>query len=246
MANADDELAQAGDEKDLAERLNEAQRGLKRLLEVNRKFHSTLTDKKVRAAELREENKNLQLRLECRTVEEKSRKAQLEQLQAKMHGEQSQQQADTLSMQKNVMVIQEKIALLNDENMHLSERHKGNKAKIAEQLGVMKALEKRIKELCRHIEFMAGHLNEAQVELQNNSVSRSQEDQRSVGGGSHAGDLDHNHSQVLSPSAPASIQDFYNLPGLNLQKLLGEDAHILTTSRSPSPPQQRPTSGGRS
>merc|ERR1712093_543778 len=104
-------------------------------------MHGTLSDKKRQAAVLDAENQRMRERLESRVVEEKNRKLQLEDLHVKLHGELSgRQQVENLQMQKNMLSIQEKITTLNEENVHVGETHKANKAKLADQLGVMRAL----------------------------------------------------------------------------------------------------------
>lgn len=217
-------------ERKLGDQLNEAQKSLKKLLDVNRKLHSSLAEKKLRGKALTDENAKLRLCLESREVEEKGRRMQLEDIQEALQVEQSTQQHETLQLQKNVMHLQEEITVMNEENVRIGEKHKTEKVKIVEQQSLMKALDRRVKELSRHIEFMAGHLNEAQIEMANAVVR----------GDSAPGLSDESKAQTSGDHTAAlqvaTLQDFFNLPGLNLKKLLGDEAHVVTSgARSMSP-----------
>merc|ERR1719456_51946 len=124
------------------------------------------------------------------------------------------------------MVMQEKIVTLNSENARYVERHRVNKANIADQVSTMKGLDKRIRELSRQVEFMQGHLNEAQLELTNSLRGDSySDDQRSVCASSQAGDVAGvvsvaPASAPIVSSPPQTLADFKRLPGLDLRTLL--------------------------
>merc|ERR1711959_600101 len=170
-------------------------------------------------------------RLNSYNVEEKSRRRQLAEIQENLRVEQAVQQSDTLHMQKNVMILQERVSVMNEENQRLGEKHKTYKLKIAEQQNLMKSLDKRIKDLSRQVEFLSGHLNEGHLEMSNPSVHGDSvvlsEDQRSQAGFSQAGV---GGQTAPTSGQPQSIQDFYNLPGLDLEALLGDSGKNVAGS----------------
>lgn len=232
------------------EKLSEQQKRLKKLMEVNRKLHSTLAAKKILAAQLKKGNEEMMQRLEARELEEMGRHRQLQELQAKLQREQTSQQAETLQLQKAVMGLEEKIEHITEENHELNERHKQSKATIAEQQSTIKHLTRRTKELSRHIEFMSGHLHEA--------VTADGDTHGGLDGGRSIQGSEMQHSPTRqSPrrqkgDKPKRLSEFKRLPGLDLELLLGADAMSIlnpdrpTTpndaDRAPSPAFQRPTS----
>jgi len=208
-ASADERKAA---ERQLQDKLNETQKRLKALMEVNRKLHSTLAEKKIHAAELKKANEQMLAKLEAREVEEMGRQKQLEELEAKLQIEQTGSQQETLDLQKKVMSLEERIELVNEENTQFGERHKQNKATIAEQSDTMKNLTRRSKELLRQIEFLSGHLNESQLAEMGGDLRLQPT------GGDSPGRRD-----TRTRQKPKSIEDFKNLAGLDLTKLLGQE-----------------------
>lgn len=223
-------------ERQVQEKLREAGKRLKTLVDVNRKLHKSLSEKKARAAELRKANEEMEPKLEAREMEEAGRHRQLHELHVRQQHPPQQQQLHEL--QKAVLALEEKIEAVNEENLALGQRHKDIKESIADKKNSMKMLQRRGKELARHLEFMAGHLNEAQLML---GMARPSSGSGGYGRG----------GKPRQRTAP--IIDFRRLPGLDLEKLLGEDASIanvtlaraattaspsLSRDRSPSPAQK--------
>lgn len=247
------QVSAPANERQAQEKLSEAQRRLKKLMDVNRKLHTTLADKKIRAAEMKKQNDEMLAKLESREVEELGRHRQVQELQGKLHGDQTSQQVETLQLQKAVMLLEERIEKLNEENLLLGERHKATKAQIVDQQNAMKMLQRRAKELSRHIEYMAGHLNEVQAAQLMELAATDDGDENRPNIESRA--TDSSDSPTKEPhQKPRAVTDFKRLPGLDLTKLLGEDApsekekrsSVRTGSAASTAERERPTSPNRS
>merc|ERR1719265_2969412 len=89
----------------------------------------------------------------------------------------------------------------------MSETHRREKKKLDEQQQKMKMVTKRTKDLCKHIDFIATHLNEAQDALGKEAAQNGQPKLEYV--------------------------DYRNLPGLHLAKLLLDDKTKKPRSESP-------------
>eukprot|EP00746_Dinoflagellata_sp_MGD_P163495 gnl/MRDRNA2_/MRDRNA2_91560_c0_seq1.p1 gnl/MRDRNA2_/MRDRNA2_91560_c0~~gnl/MRDRNA2_/MRDRNA2_91560_c0_seq1.p1 ORF type:complete len:246 (+),score=69.07 gnl/MRDRNA2_/MRDRNA2_91560_c0_seq1:66-740(+) len=177
-------------------KLEAAQKHLEVLLSVNRKLLSSVSEKERLVNQIKEDNKALRLKMECRGVEDPMRKQRIDELQAKLSKEHS-QQADTVRTGSKVAILEQKIEGLNQDNLKKSETHRREKKKLDEQQQKMKMVTKRTKDLCKHIDFIALHLNEAQTAISNEAAQNGQPKLEYV--------------------------DYRNLPGLHLSKLLLDD-----------------------
>lgn len=166
------------------------------LLSVNRKLLSSVSEKERLVNQMKQENSALRVKMECRGIEEPMRKQRIDELQGKLSKEHS-QLADTVRSGAKVAMLEEKIEALNQDNVKLSDTHRKEKKKLDEQQQKMKMVTKRITDLSKHIDFIATHLNEAQVAL-----------------GKEAEKNGEPKSEYI---------DYRNLPGLHLSKLLLED-----------------------
>lgn len=192
------------------EKLESAQKRLAMLLDVNRRLHRDLAVKTELGEKMKGENKQLRSKMEGRGVEEPARRVRIEELQSRLQKEGSTQNM-TAKMQAKVASLEEEIGTLNQTNLKLSDQHRIDKAKITEQQTKMKMLNKRIKELSKHIEFIANHLNEAQVEMRKDAEEAATEE-----------GPDANERKKALAAFPAFV-DYRNLPGLHLSKLLAEE-----------------------
>jgi len=194
-------------------KLEAAERQVAMLLSVNRKLLTSVTEKERAVNQMKEENKALRVKMQCRGIEEPIRKNRIDELQLRLSTQQP-QQADTARTSSRVTTLEEKIDALNKDNLKLSDTHRRDKKKVDEQQTKMKMLTKRTKELCKHIDFIATHLNEAQVALNKEAEQKGEKGSEYV--------------------------DFRNLPGLHLAKLLLEGKLKAQSSKaaleSTSPP----------
>lgn len=223
----------------LQQTLRERQHRLQQLMQVNRKLHAAVGEKKSRTEELRKKNDDLEKKLQAREAEETGRARQLQDLQSTLQGDKSLWKLEAHELQKQATVTSERIEALNEENMALSEFHRDYKTKVADQEHSMKMLMHRSQELVRLIEFMANHLNEAQEKLLSGQE------------GSLA--VEYGRSPRSAPGKQIrrwKKVDFTRLRGLDLQKLLGEDARmdslVLSGGKHRTPQSSRPGSSRHS
>jgi len=197
----------------LHETLQEKHHRLQQLMQVNRKLRTTFDAKKSKTDELKMQNDELERKLQAREAEESGRARQLLELQVALQGEGATvRKKEAEELQKQASALQEKIEALNEENLALGEKHKDAKSKVADQENSMKMLNRRSQELVRLIELMAGHLNEAQQKA-------------------HPGQPLPALRAGAGPQGRAGLVDFTRLPGYDLQKLIGEDAHLNSTGK---------------
>lgn len=216
----------------ISDRTNQAQKRLDMLSEVNRRLNRALVDKKVLAERLRTSNTAMTDRLQCRSVEGPARSQQISELQEKLQGEQSHQQTGTLEMSKKVLLLEEKIAALSTVNAELQERHRADRALIAEQQAAVKQKSKQARELTRHIEFMEGAtydrgdtmsvVSDASEMLPDGGRRWSVDSRESPGHGAQVGQASALLKKGKGTGPLATIDDYRRLPGLNLKRLLGE------------------------
>lgn len=212
----------------ISDRTNQAQKRIDMLCEVNRRLNKALVEKKVLADKLRKTNTSMADRMKYRGVEGPARSQQIGELQEKLQGEQSHQQTGTLEMSKKVLLLEEKIAALSTVNTELQERHRADRALIAEQQASAKQKSKLMRELTRHVEFMEGAsydrgdtvsvVSDASEPLDGRRWSMASNAEGAQG---KQGPLD--LARLKANKAPlATIDDYRRLPGLNLKRLLGE------------------------
>jgi len=159
-------------------------------------------------------------RVKHRSVEGPAREARIEQLVSKLQGEQSQQQTGTLQMSKKILMLEEKIAALTAVNAELQEKHRTDRAVLAQQHVEIKQKSKQVKELSRQIEFMEGRVD-ANLRMETMSMSDSASVVESQAGSQYSPGRGSLKSAAAS-QVPLTIEDYRKLPGMNLQYLLGE------------------------
>merc|ERR1719487_364338 len=196
----------------LHETLQEKHYRLQQLMQVNRKLRTTFDAKKSKTDELKMQNNELERKLQAREAEESGRARQLQELQMALQGDATVRKKEAEELQKQASALQEKIEALNEENLALGEKHKDAKSKVADQENSMKMLNRRSQELVRLIELMAGHLNEAQQKA-------------------HPGQPLPALRAGAGQQGRAGLVDFTRLPGYDLQKLIGEDAHLNSSGK---------------
>lgn len=210
----------------VVDRINQAQKRLDMLCEVNRKLNKALVEKKVLAQKLKGSNNGQADRIRYRAVEAPARAVQIGELQEKLQGEQSHQQTGTLEMSKKVLLLEEKINALTTVNTELQERHRANRALIAEQQIAVKQKSKQARDLNRAIEFMEGTApldNRDNVSVMSDASEAIGADatQRRWSAANGEGDAS-GKFPGKGKGQNLTMDDFRRLPGLNLKKLLGD------------------------
>mmetsp|Transcript_120206 Transcript_120206/g.208713 ORF Transcript_120206/g.208713 Transcript_120206/m.208713 type:complete len:283 (+) Transcript_120206:3-851(+) len=203
---ADVTLIKAGDRQaECCRRIVEAESRLDAVLQVNRTLHSALNEKKRLLAESQEASKLLRSRLDGRAVEDPSRKAYIEELQGRVQaatipevfarGEvRNERDREIRQLERDMAKLEGRVSNLNADNLDLSEHHREDRLKMVELQGRLRTLGKRERELAKHLDFLATRLNEAMEK----AVAE---------GGDKQGE-----EQI----------DFRNIPGLCLNKLVGQ------------------------
>lgn len=179
------------------------------VLEVNRRLHAALAEKKSLLKESQEEIKNLNSLLQRREVEEPARRHYIEEMQESAVSENSGAAGRELKMMlRDIVKMEAKVNTTNEDNLILSEKHRLDRARMAEQQSRLRTLGKRERELAKNLDHLATKLNEAvaAVEKPSSSKEASQEQQEI--------------SDLAIDKFPI---DFRNLPGLRLNKLVGKN-----------------------
>lgn len=174
----------------------EAEARLQAVLEVNRKLHAQLAEKKKALQSSRDTAATLQRRLEGWAVEDLARRAKIEELQeqtghasVESPSRASRDAREAALLARDATKLETKIAALNAENLALSAQHKEDRTKAAEKAQRLQAVGTRERDLAKHLTLVAGELTQA--------------------------------SRDLCAETGGSPTDFAHLPGLRVQKLIG-------------------------
>jgi len=173
------------------------------VLEVNRVLRGALTEKKSLLSQSKEEVKRLGILLERGEVEEPNRAASIEQLQARVRTSERSGGAsrEATQMTREIRKLEAKIGDVNAENLILSDKHRLDRTRMAEQQGRLRTIGKRERELARHLDNFATKLNEACESFR----------------------LYDSAGECLYTGMSKLPKDFRNLDGICLGKLVGQN-----------------------
>jgi len=185
--------------------------------EVNRMLHAALAERKALLLNSEKEVKHLEERLERRPVEEPARKGYIEELQARMAISEPTGKAgrEAKLMVRDVLKMEGKISQVNETNLIMSDRHRLDRARMAEQQARLRTLGKRERELAKHLDYLATKLNDTMRSIEIEKDSRRFG--RSLSNGSSPPESVHGGVEI--DSLPS---DFKNLRGMRLSKLVGK------------------------
>jgi len=175
------------------------------VLEVNRMLHSAVREKKEMLKRSCEEIEALRRRTDCQSVEEPVRRSQIEELQVRMQESEAEGKRgrESRMMAREIQRLEAKISMLNEDNLVLAEKHRLDRARVVEQQGRLRTLAKRERELTKSLDFLATQLNDEVMA-------------RSFGETAESTDVE------SVPPQPQTV-DYRNLPGMNLNKLVGRN-----------------------
>lgn len=173
------------------------------VLEVNRILHRAINEKKEMLKKSHEEATSLRNLTDCQSVEEPTRRSQIEDLQVRLQEAEGDGKAnrDMRFMAREIQRLETKIGKLNEENLVMADKHRLDRQRVVEQQGRLRTLAKRERELTKSLDFLATQLNDELLA-------------RSYGGTSE--DIEAVHLLPL-------MVDYRHLPGMNLNKLCGKN-----------------------
>mmetsp|Transcript_29609 Transcript_29609/g.78403 ORF Transcript_29609/g.78403 Transcript_29609/m.78403 type:complete len:262 (+) Transcript_29609:42-827(+) len=234
-----------------AETLAAGQR-LKKVSEVNRQLHGTLIKKKCLAEELRQNIDELTENIACAEhVELPARVKQEAELELAIRDEHVKHQASNLELGRGVMEREERAHELSAANQQLRDDALKNRTLLKEQQAEVREQQKQIREMERHIQIMEGELVDPAQRCESQSVtSDAGEEQWEAGPRERqVSPLQRNEkpAAVAGPPSPRegtaeprsalrTISEYKQLPGLDIEQLLGGDFAVPGRSSSASSP----------
>jgi len=209
---------------------------LSKVSEVNRQLHAALIKKKLLAEELRKSTRDLEVRIETDSqVMLLARRKAVEELELIIKNEQRKQQTDSLDLGREIMEREELVAELTAINSRLREAGLKNRAQIKDLQEKLREKQGQVRDMERHVQIMEGA--DTPVLRAGDSISllsfEGSEASQSVDGGD-GGDREQRSGGLPgSPGGLKTIEELNELPGLDLDVLLG--------NKPPSPTQRRMT-----
>jgi len=144
-------------DKTLEDQLQEGQRRLNELIEVNNRLQSTFVNRKMKMREIQDKIDGLIVEINAaRGVEEDARQAALAAMEDKILEEEKQKQDMQLELSQNIRECEEKAASVTATNEALAESNSRNKKMLKEQQAEIKERQKSIRHLQRQIHVLEG------------------------------------------------------------------------------------------
>lgn len=243
-------VGDAGTEyKDLQVKIAAARARVKKLSQVNRHLHTALADKQILAQDLKQQVQSWERRIEAgNEVELPERHNCIDALEDQIEAEQRIQQSSNLELGRGAMEMEERVGELAAVNAKLREASTRNRALLKEQLTEIRERQTAIRDMQRHIQIMEGGdvtvptASEPRAALRGSgsttSLDAESQDKPRVEASQNGNSAGASRTQSTDPpfagGSPRgelkSIDEYRQLPGLDIQKLLG---HAATTVASP-------------
>lgn len=203
------------------------------VVEVNRVLHSKIIEKKQAASEAMQEIVKLEEIMSRWDMEIKAREASITELVHAKELEQNREQSINLDLRRRIMEQEEKVAELTSLCNQLRIDGTKNKAAIRNLVCEVKGKEKKAKELTRALEIMRSVPNDELCEDEVPDERLSEYSERTAGS-------PRSLSRKGEFKKPTTIEGWRNLPGLDVQLLLGES---LNDTRPVTPASTRSAYG---
>jgi len=138
------------------EKVEAAKNTLQNVMDVNRELHKMLVEKKLHVQELTAQNFKLDRQISSRRLEDPARRAQVAKLEAEVRREQQLQQGGNLELGRQIMESEERVHELAAANTWLREWSVKHRTQLKDQHTEIHRLERKSREMLRHIAFMEG------------------------------------------------------------------------------------------